>query len=89
MDKRLWILIALLIIITAGGAATCQLFDTLTADLIIDWVAFIAGIFLIVEGLYKIFSSKNPSLRDQICRAVRVLIGTCVFTIHLLQFMRF
>ena len=89
MDKRLWILIALLIIITAGGAVTCQLFDTLAADLIIDWVAFLAGIFLMVEGLYKIFSSKNPTLRDQVLRAIRVLIGTCVFTIHLLQFMRF
>jgi hypothetical protein len=89
MDKRLRILIALLIIMTAAAAATCQLFDTFTAELIIDWVAFIAGIFLVAEGLYKIFSSKNPLLRDQILRAIRVLIGTCVFTIHLLQFMRF
>lgn len=89
MNKIPLIIIGLLVLMTIAGCIICVAFDTKFADLTIDWVSFIAGIFLIAEGLYKIFSSKQPLLRDQILRSIRVFIGTCVFTIHLLQFMRF
>ena len=88
MDKKLWIAVVLLILITIAFSATCELFDTQLAENTIDWFSFIAGLFLVVEGLYKIFSSEKPLLRDQLFRAFRVVIGTTVFTIHLLQFMR-
>lgn len=56
---------------------------------LIDWFAFSFGIYLVVEGIYGIFRSKSVIIRNQLLRVLRVLIGTCVFTIHLLQFMRF
>lgn len=58
-------------------------------QVLIDWFAFFFGIYLIVEGIYGIFKSKSIIIRNQLLRVFRVLIGTCVFTIHLLQFMRF
>lgn len=55
---------------------------------LIDWFAFSSGIYLIVEGIYGIFRSRSIIIKNQLLRVFRVLIGTCVFTIHLLQFMR-
>lgn len=77
------------VIITITFVITCRVFDSLFAEITIDWFAFSAGIFLIAEGLYKIFYSKDPSIQTQLLRVVRVIIGTCIFTIHLLQFMRY
>jgi hypothetical protein len=55
---------------------------------LIDWSAFSFGIYLITEAIYRIFTAKNAILRDQVLRGIRMVIGSCVFTIHLLQFMR-
>lgn len=89
MRKKLWLAVALAVLITIALSATCELFDTRLAELTIDWFSFLAGGFLVIEGLYKIFSSEKPLLRDQVFRTFRVIIGTTVFTIHLLQFMRY
>ena len=68
----------------------CKALESPLTQALIDWSAFSFGIFLIVEGIYSIFRSKATLLsRDQASRTIRVLIGTCVFTIHLLQFMRY
>ncbi|MBL7073111.1 MAG: hypothetical protein ISS33_04970 [Candidatus Omnitrophica bacterium] len=56
---------------------------------LIDWTAFSASIFLIIEGLLRMFLTKEHSTPDQFLRGARVTTGTCVFAIHLLQFMRF
>ena len=56
---------------------------------LIDWSAFSFGVFLIIEGAYRIMASYESSGRDQLLRMIRVFIGSCVFTIHLLQFTRF
>jgi hypothetical protein len=56
--------------------------------MIIDWTAFSFGIFLTVEGWLRISSSEGASPSDQLMRTMRVAIGSSVFTIHLLQFMR-
>ena len=56
---------------------------------LIDWFSLSFGIYLIVEGIYGIFKSRSVIIRNQLLRIFRVLIGTSVFTIHLLQFMRF
>lgn len=68
---------------------------------VIDWAAFSYGIFLMIEGLTRMATSahahagrlaqagsRRPAWIDQSTRALRVIIGSCVFTIHLLQFMR-
>jgi hypothetical protein len=56
---------------------------------LIDWSAFSFGVFLILEGAYRLLASYESSGKDQALRMIRVFIGSCVFTIHLLQFTRF
>ena len=87
MKKTYWIVL-LAVVFFAGFMATCKLFDSNFANLTIDWFAFFAGAFLVLEGLFKILTSKTASPFNQSLRFIRVAIGTCVFTIHLLQFMR-
>jgi len=67
----------------------CKTLASPLTQSLIDWTAFAAGIFLMTEGTFRIFSTKNPSLPTQLLRGTRLTIGTCVFAIHLLQFMRF
>jgi len=87
--KKIYLIIFLAVILFTGFMAICELFDSNFADLTIDWFAFFAGIYLVVEGGYKILTSlKTASTANQVFRFIRVAIGACVFTIHLLQFMR-
>ncbi|MFH1395666.1 MAG: hypothetical protein ABIH09_05875 [Candidatus Omnitrophota bacterium] len=67
----------------------CKILESAFTQSFIDWTAFIAGIFLLVEGLFSLSLKKNFSWKNQGLRLIRTIIGTCVFTIHLLQFMRF
>ncbi|HNX90985.1 MAG TPA: hypothetical protein PKY78_03260 [Candidatus Omnitrophota bacterium] len=68
---------------------TCRVFESDFAEATIDWFSFLAGIFLAAEGTTKIVKErKTANLANQCSRLFRVIIGTCVFTIHLLQFMR-
>ncbi|MFH1837657.1 MAG: hypothetical protein ABH862_06060 [Candidatus Omnitrophota bacterium] len=89
MKKTFWLVLSFLALIVITFSVTCRVFESSFAEATIDWFAFLAGIFLMVEGLYKFFTFPSPLLRDQIMRMFRVIIGTCVFTIHLLQFTRF
>lgn len=79
---------ALAIMIAITAYITCNVFETNFAEITIDWFAFLAGLFLAIEAVYKMIKSKSPFFPDQFLRTLRVIIGTCVFTIHLLQFMR-
>jgi hypothetical protein len=60
---------------------------------IIDWAAFSFGIFLMIEGTIGLAApddrTRLTDSMDQITRAMRVVIGSSIFTIHLLQFMRY
>jgi hypothetical protein len=67
----------------------CRALEAPLTQVAIDWSAFSFGIFLIVEGIWSIFRSRAPILRDQVLRTIRVVIGMCVLTIHILQFMRY
>lgn len=87
--KNIWWITILAGIIFLTFIATCWVFDTSFAETTIDWFAFLAGIYLVVEGIYKILKYKAPFFPSQFLRFLRVVIGACVFTIHLLQFMRF
>jgi len=87
--KVLYWIISVAVLMTLTFVATCGVFDSSFAEATIDWFAFLAGIFLIVEGLYRISSTKDAFFPNQLLRTFRVVIGTCMFTIHLLQFMRF
>ncbi|MFH1665015.1 MAG: hypothetical protein ABIA77_02590, partial [Candidatus Omnitrophota bacterium] len=89
MKRSLYASITLTLLILITLAVTWQVFDSRFAEVTIDWFAFLAGIFLIVDGVNKILHSPFQSFQDQFLRSFRVVIGTCVFTIHLLQFMQY
>ncbi|MDP8299276.1 MAG: hypothetical protein P9L88_05180 [Candidatus Tantalella remota] len=67
----------------------CELLNSPLKQISIDWFAFLFGIFLILDGIDSYLRAKDPSLTDQTLRVIRIVIGTCVVTIHILQFMRF
>lgn len=69
------------------GIAVLLLFGTELAENSIDILSFIAGGFLVTEGAWKIFSSPRDNWRLQADRCVRIGLGVCIFTIHLLQYM--
>lgn len=67
-------------------AITTAIFNTAFARITVDYFAFIASIILIVDGSYKIFIYKNdPYFPNHFIRHLRIIIGVCIFTIHLLQ----
>ncbi|MBF0216492.1 MAG: hypothetical protein HQL30_05810 [Candidatus Omnitrophica bacterium] len=86
--KRIILILTILTIGALTFSVTCRVFDSSFADATIDWFAFLAGIFLITEGLFKMLTDRKKILSNQLLRLFRIMIGTCVFTIHLLQFMR-
>ncbi|MBD3296978.1 MAG: hypothetical protein GF392_06370 [Candidatus Omnitrophica bacterium] len=65
------------------------IFRIRAVEVAIDWSAFLFGVFLIVEGIYRILLSGPANTARQITRFIRILTGSVVFTIHLLQFMRY
>jgi len=67
----------------------CKALEAPLTQSLIDWTAFSASIFLIIEGLSGMFLTKNLSFQDQFLRGTRTTIGTCIFAIHLLQSARF
>lgn len=57
---------------------------------LIDWVAYFYGVFLVSEGTVRfIRQDEAMSCEDQGFRVLRIVIGSSIFTIHLLQFMRY
>jgi hypothetical protein len=87
--KKLGICLSIAALLTLTFIVTCKVFDSNFAEATIDWFAFLAGIFLMVEAIYKLATDKAANLTNKSLRIFRAVIGTCVFTIHLLQFMRF
>ncbi len=55
--------------------------------ILIDILAFLAAIFLAIEGIYKIVKEKNKPLKSQFTRAIRVAFGFAIMTLHIMQFM--
>ena len=88
MRKMIWV-VSFIGLITLTFVITCRVFDSKFADETIDYFAFVAGIFLAAEGVYKLITSRPQAICHIILRTLRVAVGTCIFTIHLLQFMRF
>ena len=64
-------LIIALIVLTFS--VTCRVFESHFAEITIDWFAFLAGIYLVVEGLYKLRKySKERIFPDQLMRIFRI-----------------
>jgi len=88
MKKGQWVLI-LISLLVLTFIIVCKVFDSRFAEAVIDYFAFFAGIFLMAEGVIRIITSPSAPLALQLSRALRAVIGVSVFTIHLLQFMRY
>jgi len=53
----------------------------------VDYFSFFAALFLIIDGFYKIRRYRNePYFPNHSIRHLRILIGTCIFTIHVMQY---
>jgi len=78
------ILTAAVAIVTVS--ITGAVFNSRFAKVTIDAWAFAAALFLIIEALYKIFVFKEDAFwPHQFLRYIRIIIGLCVFTIHICQ----
>jgi len=53
---------------------------------IIDYLAFFAAIFLIIEGFWRILEHSNTTVIRQATRIFRIMLGCAIVTIHVLQF---
>lgn len=75
-------IIAYIVQMRASATTTsCSYLD----PIIIDILAFSAGIFLVVEGVLRIIQQPNASWNVQLGRAIRIGFGCTIITIHLLQ----
>ena len=52
----------------------------------IDYLAFFAAIFFVIEGIYRISEHKNFPLKKQSTRSIRIAIGFAIITLHMMQF---
>lgn len=61
----------------------CSYLDPIT----VDYLAFIAGFFLIFEGIYRLHEHKYAPLSKQFTRILRIAFGCSIVTLHILQFL--
>ena len=93
LTKTLW-MTALLCLATILIVTVVQLRadQTLTPcsyldPVVIDYLAFSAAVFLVVEGLYRIYEHANRQPLHQLTRSLRIAFGCAIITLHILQFM--
>ena len=89
MNKNIFIIVLISIALTIAIASTITVyvFNTPFAHNTIDYFSFVAALFLIIDGIYKIRHYKaEPYFPDHFLRHLRIIIGTCVFTIHVMQY---
>lgn len=53
---------------------------------LIDVLAFSGALFLISDGIYRIWEHKDANLKKQITRSVRIALGFAILTLHVMQF---
>jgi len=88
MNKKILLLLSIIsFTIIIASIVTVFVFNSSLARNTVDYFSFAAALFLIAEGFYKIRHYKSePYFPNQLVRHVRIIIGTCVFTIHVMQY---
>lgn len=89
MNTNVFRLIVIAAALSAAIASViCVLiFKTSFAKNTIDYFSFTAALVLIIDGFYKIRHYKNETyFPNQFLRHLRIIIGACVFTIHVMQY---
>lgn len=80
-----FISIILAIIIQLKGQSSingCSYLDPITIDIL----AFIASLFLIIEGIARIIEHPNATVKRQFTRIIRVSAGFAILALHIMQF---
>ena len=81
------VVVAIALTVAIAGLVCVLIFNTVFARSIIDYFSFLAALFLIIEGFYKVSRHRNePYFPSHLMRHVRIIIGTCIFTIHVMQY---
>ena|SRR3989344_3385614 len=77
------ILVAVYVQLTGANAVVlaCSYLD----PWVIDALAFLAAIFLVIEGYARIVEHSKASLSRQATRIIRVAFGFAILTLHTLQ----
>jgi peptidoglycan/LPS O-acetylase OafA/YrhL len=89
MQKKIFRLVVLfaLISIAIASLICAVIFNTSFAKNTIDYFSFFAASFLMVDGLFKIWRYREePYFPNHFVRNLRIIIGACVFTIHVMQY---
>lgn len=87
MDKKIY-LIGAVIFAFLVTIITKLTFYASIGPLMADYWAFMAGIFLVSEGVWRISRSVENLISIQICRMFRISAGISLLVIHTLQFVR-
>ena len=92
-DKTRAVLIVLSIIVLAivfltqvYGQSSISTACSYLDPIYIDILAFIAALFLIVEGGHSIYKNKNLGLKKQLGRILRIILGFSILVLHTMQF---
>ena len=59
----------------------CSYIDKVFTDIL----AMSAALFLIIEGLYRMFEHKEYEFRHQLTRIIQVCIGSAIVLLHIMQ----
>jgi len=88
MNKKLIVIYGVVVLtVILAAIINAFVFNSSFAHDTIDYFSFIAAFFLIADGFYKLWRYKNESyFPQQFLRHIRIIIGTCVFTIHVMQY---
>ena len=88
MNKKILLIMAVIVLtIVIASVVTAFVFNTSFAHSTIDYISFLIAFFLIAEGFYKIKHYREELyFPNQLMRHVRIVIGTCIFTIHIMQY---
>ncbi|MEK7615604.1 MAG: hypothetical protein AAB420_00170 [Patescibacteria group bacterium] len=55
--------------------------------ILVDLLAFSAGLFLVLEGLYRIIEHQEiKTTKDRLFLAIRIAFGCAIITLHVMQF---
>lgn len=65
------------------GPINCSYLDPVT----VDFLAFAAALFLIIEGIYRLHEHKAFPLNKQLTRSIRIAFGCAIVTLHIMQFL--
>lgn len=60
----------------------CSYLDPIT----VDYLAFAAALFLIIEGFYRLHEHKYAPVSKQLTRIVRIAFGCAIATLHIMHF---